>query len=222
VQQVQGESQGKQPDLEPSTPYPCSTSALGNTCTFYLSNSSALGNPGNIASTSTSHPGKNSGNVISIDASSPYLGGVSMGNPGNFPTANLSYPGAPSTLGNPGFPAHTTPTNPNPNLQQPYHQTMSYGPNIPPTGTSIPHGPIPNVFFPRTPTCVTPNPRVEAEVNDGVRDQITRTLRLFGLGPIKSCIRSTFDMIPYPWGFQVPNLAKFTSDDAKTMYEHIG
>jgi hypothetical protein len=100
-----------------------------------------------------------------------------MGNPGNFPTANLSYPGAPSTLGNPGYPAHTTPTNPNPNLQQPYHQTMSYGPNIPPMGMSIPHGPIPDVFFPRTPTCVTPNPRVEAEVNDGVRDQIARTLR---------------------------------------------
>jgi hypothetical protein len=75
VQQVQGESQGKQPDLEPNTPYPCSTSALGNTCTFYLSNSSASGNPGNIASTSTSHLGNNSGNVISIDASSPYLGG---------------------------------------------------------------------------------------------------------------------------------------------------
>jgi hypothetical protein len=28
-------------------------------------------------------------------------------------------------------------------------------------------------------------------------------------------------MIPYPWGFWVPNLAKFTGDDAKTMYEHI-
>jgi hypothetical protein len=31
-----------------------------------------------------------------------------------------------------------------------------------------------------------------------------------------------FDMIPYPWGFRVPDLAKFTSDDAKIMYEHIG
>jgi hypothetical protein len=30
-----------------------------------------------------------------------------------------------------------------------------------------------------------------------------------------------FDMIPYPWGFWVPNLAKFMGDDAKTMYEHI-
>jgi hypothetical protein len=35
VQQVHGESQGKQPDLEPSTPYPGSTSAPGNTGTLY-------------------------------------------------------------------------------------------------------------------------------------------------------------------------------------------
>jgi hypothetical protein len=34
VQQVHGESQGKQPDLEPSTPYPGSTSAPGNTSPF--------------------------------------------------------------------------------------------------------------------------------------------------------------------------------------------
>jgi hypothetical protein len=31
-----------------------------------------------------------------------------------------------------------------------------------------------------------------------------------------------FDTIPYPWGFQVLDLAKFTGDDAKTTYEHIG
>jgi hypothetical protein len=31
-----------------------------------------------------------------------------------------------------------------------------------------------------------------------------------------------FDRIPYPWGFWVPDLAKFTGDDAKTTYEHIG
>jgi hypothetical protein len=31
-----------------------------------------------------------------------------------------------------------------------------------------------------------------------------------------------FDMVPYPWGFWVLDLAKFTGDDAKTTYEHIG
>jgi hypothetical protein len=87
--------------------------------------------------------------------------GVSMGNPGTSPIANLPYLGGASTLGNPGFPAHTTPTNPNPNFQQPYYQTMAYGPHIPPMGTGVPHGPIPDIFFPRTPTYVTPNPRVD-------------------------------------------------------------
>jgi hypothetical protein len=55
-----------------------------------------------------------------------------MGNLGSFLTANLPYPGGVSTLGNPRFPAHTTPTNPNLNFQQPYYQTMSHGLNIPP------------------------------------------------------------------------------------------
>jgi hypothetical protein len=61
---------------------------------------------------------------------------------------------------------------------------MAYGPIIPPTGTGVPHGPIPDIFFPRTPAYVTPNPRVEGEVNDGVGDQITRTLREFGFTPM--------------------------------------
>jgi hypothetical protein len=66
------------------------------------------------------------------------------------------------------------------NFQQPYYQTVAYGPNIPPTSTGVPHGPIPDIFFPMTLVYVTPNPRVEREVNDGVKDQITRTLREFG------------------------------------------
>jgi hypothetical protein len=114
VQQVHGESQGKQLDLEPSTPYPGSTSAPGNTAT------------------STLHPGNTSDNVIYVDASSPYPGGggVSMGNPGTSLTANLPYPWGTSTSGNQGFPTHTTPTNPNPNFQQLYYQIMVDGPLI--------------------------------------------------------------------------------------------
>jgi hypothetical protein len=151
-----------------------------------------------------------------------------MENPGGSPTANLPYSRGTSTLGNLRFPAHTTPTNPNPNFQQPYYQTMAYGPNIPSTGMGVPHSPIPNIFFPRTPAYITPNPRVEGEVNDGVRDQIARTLREFEF-TLKGRARSYqkpypeyFDMIPYPWGFWVPDLAKFMGDDAKTTYEHIG
>jgi hypothetical protein len=150
-----------------------------------------------------------------------------MGNLGSFPTANLPYPRGASTSGNPWFPAHTTPTNPNPNFQQPYYQTMAYYPNISPMGTGVPHG-IPNILFPGTPAYVTPNPRVEGDVNDGVRYQISRTLREFRF-TLKGRARSYqkpypeyFDMIYYPWGFRVPDLAKFTGDDAKTTYEHIG
>jgi hypothetical protein len=226
VQHVHGESRGKQSDLEPSTPYPGSTSAPGNTGTLYPGNTTTSGNPGNVDGTSTSHPGNTSGNVIYVDANSPYMRGVSMGNPGSFLTANLPYPGGVSTSGNPGFPTHITPTNPNLNFQQPYYQSMSYGLNIPPMGTGVPHGPILNIFFPKTPAYATPNPRVED--NEGVRDQIARTLRGFGFTP-RGRARSYqkpyleyFDMIPYPRGFRVPDPAKFTGDDAKTTYEHIG
>jgi hypothetical protein len=105
---------------------------------------------------------------------------------------------------------------------------MAYGPNIPPTGMGVPHSPIPDIFFPRTPAYVTPNPRVEGEINDGVRDQIARTLREFRFTPkgrawsYQKPYPEYFDTIPYPRGFQVLDLAKFTGDDAKTTYEHIG
>jgi hypothetical protein len=105
---------------------------------------------------------------------------------------------------------------------------MAYGPNIPPTGLGVPHGPISDIFFPRTLAYVTPNPRVLGEVNDGVRDQIARTLMEFRFTP-KGRARSYqkpyleyFDTIPYPQGFWAPDLAKFTGNDAKTTYEHIG
>jgi hypothetical protein len=134
VQQVHGESRGKQSNIEPSTPYLGSTSAPGNIDTLYPGNTTASGNPSNVAGTSTSHLGNTSGNVIYVDANSPYTGGVSMENLGSFLTANLPYPGGVSTSGNPGFPAHTTPTNPNSKFQQPYYQTRSYSLNIPPHG----------------------------------------------------------------------------------------
>jgi hypothetical protein len=99
VHQVHGESQGKRPDLEPSTLYPGSTSALGNTGTFYPGNTTTSNNSGNTASMSTSHPGNTSGNVVYIDASLPYPGGVSMGYPGTSPTAILPYPGGRAYFG---------------------------------------------------------------------------------------------------------------------------
>jgi hypothetical protein len=127
VQQVQGEAQGKQCDLAHSTPYMV-----------------ALGNTGVLANTSTTHPSSTSGNVIYVDASSPYLRSTSMGNPGVFPTASIPYLGGASTSVNMSFPAHTTQPNPgvSPNFQQPYYQTTAYRPNIPPMGMGVPHRPI--------------------------------------------------------------------------------
>jgi hypothetical protein len=175
VQQVHGESQGKQPDLEPSTPYPSGTSAPGNTGTLYPGNTTSSCNPGNIASISTSHLGNTAGNVIYVDASAPYPGGVSMGNLGTSPTANLPYPGDASASGNLRFPTHTTPHRPTQTrtfsnyITKPWLTVPTYLPQVRVFLTVL----SPTYFFPMTPAYVTPNPRVEAEVNDGVRDQIT-------------------------------------------------
>jgi hypothetical protein len=84
---------------------------------------------------------------------------------------------------------------------------MAYGPNIPPMGMGVSHGPIPDIYFTRTLAYVTPNPRVEGEVNDGVRNQIARTLREFMFTPnvqawsYQKPYLEYFDMIHYPWGF---------------------
>jgi hypothetical protein len=154
---VQGEAQGKQPNLAHSTPY---TVAPGNT--------------GVLANTSTPYTvatGNTSGNVIYVDASSPYPGSTSMDNSGVFPTASIPYSGRASTSVNTGFPAHTTQLNPgvSSNFQQPYYQTMAYGSNIPPMGTGVPHRPILDILFSRTPAYATPNLQVEGD-NEGVRD----------------------------------------------------
>jgi hypothetical protein len=74
VQQVQGEAQGKQPDLAHRTPYPGNTSAPGNMGTLFPGSTTAPGNTGVLANTSTPHQGSTSGNVIYVDASSPYPG----------------------------------------------------------------------------------------------------------------------------------------------------
>jgi hypothetical protein len=57
-------------------------------------------------------------------------------------------------------------------------------------------------------------------------DQIARTLREFGFtqkGRARSYQQPSseyFETIPYPRCFRVPDLSKFTGDDAKTTYEH--
>jgi hypothetical protein len=65
-------------------------------------------------------------------------------------------------------------------------------------------------------------------MDDGVRDQITRTLREFGLNPMgrahtyRKPHPEFFDTIPYPRGFRVPDFMKFNRDDSHTTHEHVG
>jgi hypothetical protein len=91
--------------------------------TLFPGSTTAPGNTGVLANTSTPHPGSTSGNVIYVDASSPYPGSTSMGNLGVFPIASIPYPRGASTSGNPGLPADVTQPNPgvSPNFQQPYY-----------------------------------------------------------------------------------------------------
>jgi hypothetical protein len=106
---------------------------------------------------------------------------------------------------------------------------MVYGMNIPPMGSGVPHGPMPNILFPRTPAYPTPNTGIEnyGGMTEGVREQIMRNLRGFGFNP-KGCARAYqkpypeyFDTIPYLQGIRVPGIMKFNGDDTKT-YEHVG
>jgi hypothetical protein len=229
MQQVHGESQGEQLDLEPSTPYPGSTSALGNTGTLSPGNTTASGNPGNIASTSTLHPGNTLGNVIYIDASSPYLGVFRWEIHVLLRLLIYLTRGARPLRVIRGFqftPHHTD--QPKPELSAtvlPNHglrsQHTSHGYRCCSRSYS-------QHIFPRTPAYVTPNLRIEGEVNDGVRHQISSTLRELGFTPkgqarcYQKLYSVYFYMIPYPRGFWVPDLAKIMGDDAKTTYEHIG
>jgi hypothetical protein len=105
---------------------------------------------------------------------------------------------------------------------------MAYGPNIPPMGSSVPHGPVPDVLFPRMAAPATPHVRLDREMTEGIGEEITRMLREFRFNP-RGCARTYqkpypeyFDTIPYPLGFRVLDFSKFNRDNTKTTHEHIG
>jgi hypothetical protein len=54
-----------------------------------------------------------------------------------------------------------------------------------------------------------------------ITDEVCSTLVTFKTD-LQKLYPEYFDMIPYPQGFQVHDLAKLTGDGTKTMYEHIG
>jgi hypothetical protein len=63
---------------------------------------------------------------------------------------------------------------------------------------------------------------------DGVRDHVTRTLRELGFAPRVGAkayhkpYPEYFDTVPYPRVFRDPYFVKFTVDDSRTTYDHIG
>jgi hypothetical protein len=143
-------------------------------------------------------------------------------------------PNSPAGQGNPGTLANANQPSSgvNLNMQQPFYQTMACSPNMPPTRSVVPHGPMPDVLFPRTLATNTYHvgiDRVEnGSVANRVSEQIARTLREFGFAP-KGCARAYqkpypeyFNTIPYPRSFRVPDFTKFNIDTAKTTYEHVG
>jgi hypothetical protein len=109
---------------------------------------------------------------------------------------------------------------------------MAYGSNIPSMGNDIPHGPIPEILFSRTlgntMHQMGPDGINDGVMTNGVREQIARTMREFSFTP-KGYARvyqkpylEYFNTIPYSQGFRVPDFTKFTDDDKKTTYEHVG
>jgi hypothetical protein len=64
-------------------------------------------------------------------------------------------------------------------------------------------------------------------MSENVREQVARTLRVFGLEPKGRAMTYQkpylvfFDTIPYPRGFRVPDFGKFMGEDSKTMYECV-
>jgi hypothetical protein len=116
------------------------------------------------------------------------------------------------------------------NVQEPFYQMMAYNLNIPPMGSGLPHGPMPDVFFPRTLAPHTPmvGNDVGRGVTDGVWEQIARTLREFGFTPkgqaqaYQKPYPDYIDTLTYPRGFRKPDFNRFTGDDTRTTYKHVG
>jgi hypothetical protein len=82
--------------------------------------------------------------------------------------------------------------------------------------------------YPRPPVIPPQTGNTYLGMSENIREQVARTLREFGIEPKGRVSLShksypdVFDTVPYPRGFYVPNFSKFTRDDAKTTYEHVG
>jgi hypothetical protein len=80
----------------------------------------------------------------------------------------------------------------------------------------------PRSYVPPVPQLNSPQP------TDNFKDQLAGILREFGLEP-KGRARAYqkpypdyFDLTPYPRGFRIPDFVKFTGEDGKSTFEHVG
>ena len=132
----------------------------------------------------------------------------------------------------------------NANVQQPSYQTVAYNTSpMLPVGTGIPYGPVPDSYFSGSllqtshaqiplpefpPRACNPSAPQTIQPNGSFKDQLASILREFGLEP-KCKARAHqkpspdyFDLTPYPHGFRIPDFVKFTGEDGRTTFEHIG
>jgi hypothetical protein len=119
----------------------------------------------------------------------------------------------------------------NHNLQQLFYQMIAYGSSYPSSSGCVPFGPWPESqppFTTATPTGLNVDCTACIDLSDNVQEQVSRMLRELGFAS-RGCAKSYckpypeyFDSVPYPRGFHVPDFIKFTRDDARTTYEHIG
>ena len=133
----------------------------------------------------------------------------------------------------------------NSNLRQPSYQTVAYSTTpSPPVGTGIPYGPVPESYFNVSPqqtthqtslpempprTFIPSVPQVGSpQPTESFKDQLANILREFGLEP-KGRARAYqkpypdhFDLTPYPRGFRIPDFVKFTGEDGRSTFEHVG
>jgi hypothetical protein len=119
----------------------------------------------------------------------------------------------------------------------PPYQTVAYStPPIPPRGTRVPRGPVPDYYFNK---CGAPDkahrndPRGSsvnsfeeclATVREDIKKQMLET---FGVElSNKSCVYqksypSHFDLIRYPVGWRTPDFVMFNGEDNRTTREHV-
>jgi hypothetical protein len=119
----------------------------------------------------------------------------------------------------------------------PPYQTVAYSTPIPPRGTGIPRGPVPDYYFNNKYGALDRVPRTEprgASVNSfeeclaAVREDFKKQMRkTFGVELIsKSRIYqklypSHFDLVPYPVGWRTTDFVQFSGEDNSTTWEHV-